>query len=179
MQAILATLTDEEQALLPAIALTGMPAPGTRLAAVVGIHFHCHTAYLQRLVGEVAMQFSKGPLRGLPVHSALLLRGVLAMLALGTLTDMGQVFQANDTVGVLVHNAPTDLVVDSLFQPSLPSTNDDQSPGSRTGAFVLQPLAQAGIVICFGSGLFAGIEGCAIIQLGGDRQVALSDIDAD
>jgi hypothetical protein len=35
------------------------------------------------------------------------------MLALGTLTDVCQVFQANNTMWVLVHNAPTDLVVGS------------------------------------------------------------------
>src|SRR5258708_6177632 len=141
MQAIMATLTHEEQALLRAIVLTGMPAPGTRLAGVVGIHFHRHTACPHRLVGDVAMQFSKGPLRGVSVRSSLLLRGVLPMLALGALTDVGQVFQADDAVWVLIHNAPTDLVVGSLFQPSLPSTNDDKSSGSRPRAFVLQPLS--------------------------------------
>ena len=101
------------------------------------------------------------------------------MLALGTLTNVGQVLQTDDTVWVAFHNAPTDRVVGSLFQPSLPSTHDDQSSGSGTGAFALQPLSQAAVMVSFGPGLFAGIEGGAIVQLRCDRQVALSHIHAD
>ncbi len=174
----MATLTHEQQPLVGAIVRTGMPAPGARLAGVVGIHFHRHTACKHCLVGNVAMQFGKGPLGGVPVHSSLLLRGFLSMPAFDAFTDMGQVFQADDAVGVLVDNATTDRVVGSLLQPSLPSTNHYQSPGGGTGAFVLQPLSQACIVVRFGSGLFAGIEGGAIVQLRGDRQIALSHIDA-
>src|SRR6266581_7341398 len=179
MEGIVATLTDEEQARLRAIVKTGMSAHGTRLAGVVGIHFHRHTSRKHRLVGKVAMQFGKGPLGGMSVRSALLLRGLLPMLAPCALTDVHQVFQANDAVWVALHNAPTDEVVGSLFQPSLPSTDHDQSPGSRTGAFVLQPLYQAAVMVSFGPGLFAGIEGCTIVQLRCDRQVALSHIHAD
>jgi hypothetical protein len=175
----MATLTHEQQSLVGAIVLTGMPAPGASLAGVVGIHFHRHTACQHRLVGNVAMQFGKGPLGGVPVRSSLLLRGLLPMPAFGAFTDVSQFFQADDAVWVLVHHAPTDLVVGSSFQPSLPSTNHYQSPGGGTGAFVLQPLAQSCIVVRFGSGLFAGIEGGAIVQLCGDRQVALPDIDTD
>ena len=97
------TLTLEEQSLVGAIVLTGMPAPGTRLAGVVGIHFHRHTACKHGLVGKVAVQFGKGPLRGVPIRSSLLLRGFLSMPAFGAFTDMGQVFQADDAVWVLVH----------------------------------------------------------------------------
>jgi len=160
----MATLTHEQQSLVGAIVLTGMPAPGTRLAGGVGIHFHRHTACQHCLVGKVAVQFGKGPLRGVPVRSALLLRGFLAMPAFGVLTDVSQVFQSNEAVWVLVHHAPTEEVVGRSFQPSLPSTDHYQSPGRRTGAFVLQPLAQSCIVIRFGSGLFSGIEGGAIPQ---------------
>ena len=152
------TLTHEHQSLVGAIVLTGMPAPGTRLAAVVGIHSHRHTACQHGLVGQVAVQFGKSPLGDMPVGSVLLLRGFLSMPAFGALADVRQVFQANDAVWVLVHNAPADCVVDRLLQPSLPSTDDDKSSGSRTGAFVLQPLSQSCIVVRFGSGLIPAIR---------------------
>ncbi len=178
MQTIVATLTHEQQSLVGAIVLCSMPAPGARLAGVMGIHFHCHTAREQRLVGKVAVQFGKGPLGGVPVRSALLLRDFLAMPAFGAFTDMGQVFQADDAVWVALHNAPTDRVVGRSFQPSLPSTDYSQSPGGGTGAFVLQPLSQSAVMVRFGPALFARIEGGAVIQLCGDRQVAASHIDA-
>src|SRR6266568_7618420 len=143
MEGIVATLTDKEQARLRAIVLTGIPAPGARLAGVVGIHFHRHTACTQRLVGKVAVQFGKGPLGGMSVRSALLLRGFVPVLAPGALTDMGQVFQADDAVWVLIHDGSTDLMVAILFQPSLSSANDDQSSCGGTSAFVLQPLSQS------------------------------------
>jgi hypothetical protein len=63
------------------------------------------------------------------VRSALLLRGMLSMPKLGAFPDMGQVFQANDAVWVPVHNAPADLVVGRLFQPSFPFANDDKLSG--------------------------------------------------
>src|SRR5438552_9253246 len=100
------------------------------------------------------------------------------MPTIGAFTDVSQVFQADDAVGVLVHNAPTDRVVGSLFQPSLPSTNHYQSPGSRTGALALQPLSQSAIVVRFGPALFAGIEGGTMIQLCSDRQIALDLINS-
>ncbi len=173
----MATLTDEEQARLRAIVKTGMSAHGTRLAGVVGIHFHRHTAREHRFAGKVAMQFGKGPLGGMSVRSALLLRGVLPVRALGALTYVRQVFQADDAVWVLVHNGSTNLMVAILFQPSLSSAQHDESSCGGTSAFLLQPLAQSCIVVRFGPALFAGIEGGAIIQLRGDRQVALTYID--
>jgi len=59
IEAVKATLTHEEQSLVGAIALTSMPAPGTRLAGGVGMHFHCRTACQQCLVGKIAVQFGK------------------------------------------------------------------------------------------------------------------------
>src|SRR6266487_131429 len=179
MQGIMATLADKEQALLRAIVETGMPTHGASLAGVVRIDFHCHTPYTHRFVGNIAMQLGKGPLRGMSVCSALFPACLLALRAPGALTDMGQVFQADDAVWVLVHNAPTDLMIGGLVQPSLPSANDHQSPGSRTGAFVLQPLSQSCIVVRFGPDLFTGIEGGAIGQWRCDCQVALSYIHAN
>src|SRR5436309_900698 len=134
MESIMATLADKEQAFLRAIVLTGMPTPGASLAGVVRIDFHCHTTCTHRFVGNIAMQLGKGPLRGMSVCSSLVPGGFLSLRAPGAFTDMGQVFQANDAVWVLVHNAPTDLMIGRLLQPSLPSANDHQFPGSRTGA---------------------------------------------
>src|SRR5215467_366608 len=150
MEGILTTLAHKQESLIGTIISTGMPAPGAGLAAVVGIHFHRHTAREHRLIGKVAMQFSKGPGRRMPVRSSLLLRGFLPMPASCALTDVRQVFQANDAVWVLLHNAPTDRVVGRSFQPSLPSADNHQSPGSRTGAFALQSLSQPCIVVRFG-----------------------------
>jgi hypothetical protein len=175
----MATLTHEEQAFLRTVLLTGMSTSGACLAGIISIDFHRHTACLQCLIGDVALQFSKGPSRGMPVRSALLLCGFLPMRALGALANVRQVFQANHAVWVLVHYAPADLVVGRLFQPSLPSANDHQSPGSGTGAFVLQPLSQAGIVVRFGPDPFAAIEGRATLKLCCDRQIALTYIDTD
>ena len=144
----MATLADKEQALLRAIVLTGIPTHGASPDGVIRIDFHCHTPCTHRFVGNIAMQLGKGPLRGMSVCSSLVPGGFLSLLAPGAFTDMGQVFQANDAVWVLVHNAPTDLMIGSLLQPSLPSANDHQSPGSRTGAFVLQPLSQSAVSGC-------------------------------
>jgi len=80
---------------------------------------------------------------------------------------------------VTVHNVAADGVVGRLFQPSLSPSNHDESSRGRTSAFMLQPLSQTRIMIRFGSHLFTGIEGSAIIQLGGDRQIALPYIHAD
>ncbi len=124
MEAVMATLTDEEQALLRAIVLTGMSTPWACLAGVVCIDFHRHAVCQYRLVGDVAMQLSKRPPGGMSVRSPLLLCGFLPVLAFGVLTDVCQVFQAKNAVWVLVHHAPADLVVGRSFQPSLPSAND-------------------------------------------------------
>ena len=67
-------------------------------------------------------------------------------------------------------------MIGSLFQPSLPSTNDHQSPGCRTGAFVLQSLSQSAVMVSFGPDLFTGIEGYPFVQCRSDRQVALSNV---
>src|SRR2546427_3852474 len=71
MEGIMATLADKEQALLRAIVETGMPTHGASLAGVVRIYFHCHTPYTHRFVGNIAMQFGKGPFRGMSICSAL------------------------------------------------------------------------------------------------------------
>ena len=62
---------------------------------------------------------------------------------------MGQVLQTDNGVWVLCDNAMADLVIRILFQPSLSSTDDHQTAGNGTSAFLLQPLFQSRIVIGF------------------------------
>src|SRR5258708_23905919 len=132
-----------------AVCLTGIAAPGTRLAGVVGIDFHCHALVQESFVGNIAVQFSEGPRGRMSISVTLFLTCLLPMLALRPLTDVGQVLQTDETVWVQGRNAMTDLVVSILFQPSLPSTNHHQTAGSRTGAFLLPPLSLAPIMIGF------------------------------
>src|SRR6266567_6884201 len=70
----------------------------------------------------------------------------------------------------------TDCMVHSLFQPSLPSTDDDKSPRCGTGAFFLQPFGQSRIVIGLGAYGLARIESGLPSRIGRDGQVALSYI---
>src|SRR5215469_5195190 len=56
----------------------------------------------------------------------------LAMLAPGPVADVGQVFQADETVGVPVHDAPTEHVVAGRVGSGCPS-QDHPSPSLRTG----------------------------------------------
>ncbi len=66
------------------------------------------TALWQHLVSDIAMQFGKGPTRGVPVGFPLLPTGFITPFPFGTFTDMGQVFQSNDRVRVLFRNARND-----------------------------------------------------------------------
>jgi hypothetical protein len=63
------------------------------------------------------MQLGEGPLGSMVVCPPLLLAGFLAMLALGSVTDVCQVIQSDDAVWVRVHNAMTDTVVAILRSP--------------------------------------------------------------
>src|SRR5437899_4233691 len=158
MERIMATLTHKREPFVRTVRKRGIAASGACLAGVVGIYPNGHTARKQGFVGKIAMQLSKGPGRGMPVGFALFLRGLLASFPLGALTDVCQVFQPDDAVGVTVHDAAADGVVDRLFQPSLSPSNHDESSRGRTSAFVLQPLSQTCIVISFDSHLFPRIE---------------------
>ncbi len=174
----MATLTPEQQSLVWAVGSRGVAAPGTGFAGVVRIDFDRHTARQGGFVGDVAMQLGKGPLGGMPVGLALLLRGLFAVRAFGARADMGQVLQADDAVWVRVHNPTTDPMVAILFQPSLSSAYHEQASCSGTSAFLLQPFSQSRIVVSCGSDLFAGIKAGVIGGRGSDCQIALPHIDA-
>ena len=179
MQDIVTTLTHEEQALVGSVLRTGKATTRARLAGVVRIDFHGHARSPQGFVGDIAMQLGEGPLGSMVVCPSLLLAGLLAMLALGVLTDVCQVFQSDDAVWVRVHNAMTDLVVAILLQPSLSSTYDDQSSCGGTSAFLLQPFSQSRIVIGFGTRSLAGIEMTVVLSIGTHSQVTLSHVNTN
>src|SRR2546426_12507599 len=133
----MATLTHEQQALLGTVKGAGVSAPGARLTTIVSIYLHSHTARKRGFVGDVAVQLSKRPLRGMPVCSSLFLARFVASLTFSAFADVCQVFQADETVWVLVYNASTDLVVAILLQPSLSPTHHHQTAGCGTTSFAL------------------------------------------
>src|SRR2546427_12514701 len=91
MEAVMATLTGEQQSLVWAVRIRGVAAPGTGFAGVVRIDFNRHTARQRGFVGDVAMQFSKGPLAGMPGCLSLLQSGFFAVRASGSLACMGEI----------------------------------------------------------------------------------------
>ena len=173
------TLTHEEQALVRPVLGAGKTATRASLAGVVRIDFHGHALCQQGFVGDIAMQLGEGPLGSMLVCPPLLRAGLLAMLVFGALTDVCQVFQSDEAVWVRVHNAMTDLVVAILLQPSLSSTDDDQSSCRGTSAFLLQPLSQSRIVIGCGTCSLAGIEMRVVLRIGTHSQVPLSNVNTN
>ena len=134
------------------------------------------TALWQHRVSNIAMQFGKGPTRGLPLGFPLLPTGFITPFPFGTFTDMGQVFQSNDRVRVLFHNATTDTMLAILLQPSLSSANRYQATGCGTRAFLLQAFSKSRVVVGFGSHLFRRIECDVVLWIGRHCQVALTYI---
>src|SRR5205823_1489523 len=117
---ILTVLTHKQESLVRAILLTGIPASGASLTGKVGIHFDRHTVVQGGFVSDIAVQFGKSPRRSMTVRPSLRAARLFAPFALCPLAKVCQIFQANKRLGMRVHNAPTDRMVDSLFQPSLP-----------------------------------------------------------
>src|SRR5258708_29994713 len=100
MEGIVATLTHEQQTFVRPIRVRGVTTPRTGFASVVAVHFHGQTVRQRGFVGDIAMQFSKGPLGRMPISPALLLTRFLAVLAFRMFADVCQVFQADDAVWV-------------------------------------------------------------------------------
>ncbi len=167
-------LTPEEQPFVGPIRRAGIATSWAGLTGTMGIDFHGHTRRSQGFVGDVAMQLSKGPPGCVPVRFALLLAGPFPVLAFRAISNVGQVFQSDDALGMLLHNPTTDEVVAILFQPSLSSCYRHQTTGRRASAFVLQAFRQPRIMVSFGTNLFARIEGGAILDGSRHSQVALS-----
>ena len=108
-------LAYEQQALVGAISRTGMPTPGTCLATVMGINLDRHRIVQEGFVGNHGMQFGKAPLGVGSVRLSLLFARRLALLATGPFSNMGQVFQPDEAMGVLFNDAFGDDMVSVLL----------------------------------------------------------------
>ncbi len=82
MEGIMAVLTDEQQALVGSIAITGISAHRAGFARVMCVYLDCHRTMQKPFVGNHALQFSKRPLGGGGIGTPLLLRRFLALLAM-------------------------------------------------------------------------------------------------
>ncbi len=175
----MAVLTEKQQTLTRTVLLTGMSTHRASLAGVMGIHLDGHRPMQEGFVGDHGLQLSKRPLGVASVRFALRACSFLALLAFGTLTDICQVFQSNQTVWVSGHDALGDHMIGVLLQPSLSSANHDKSSCRGTSAFFLKTLSQSRIVVGFGDKRFARIEGLFSSCGAADSQVADSDIHTD
>ncbi len=169
-------LADKEQAPVWAVGIGGMAAQRAGLARVVCIHLDGQTPGTDGLVGDHAVQFRKGPFRAGRIGFPLLLACLFAFPALGSLADVGQVFQSDQAVGGAGHDAFGNDMIGVLLQPSLPSTHDDESPRCRTGAFVLQTLSQSRVMVGFGDDALSAMETRLSLGIAGHGQVAHPDI---
>src|SRR6266536_271536 len=176
MQGILTLLTDELQAFLGPISVTGMSAHGASLARVVGVYLDSHRTVQERFVGNHAVQLGKRPFGGGGIGTPLLLRRLLAMLALGSLSDVCQVLQSNEAVWMSGHDVFGDYMIGVLFQPSLSTAYHHQTTGSRASAFLLQTLSQSRVVVGFGNDPLARMERTISPGRSSYRQVTYSDI---
>src|SRR5690348_9867920 len=128
MELIMTILATEQQPFVGTVLGTSMPTLRTSQATVVGINLDRHTLMQEGFVSDHAVQFGKAPLGVGGNGAALLFRGRFIafpfLLALadpppGSFTDMGQVFQADEAVGVLFDDALAHDMVSVLLQPSL------------------------------------------------------------
>src|SRR5437588_3138582 len=127
MEGIMAVLTDEQQALVGPIAITGMSAHRAGFARVVCVYLDGHRTMQKRFVGNHAVQFSKRPFGVGSIGLPLLLARFLAS---GSLPNVGQIFQSNETVGGSRHDALGDQMIGVSFRPSLSSANRHKTTGS-------------------------------------------------
>src|SRR6266487_3128355 len=159
MERVMAVLTDEEQALVRAIGITGVSTHRTSLACVVCIYLDDHRAMQQGLIRKHAVQLGKRPLGVGGIGLALLLARLFAPFARDAFSDVCQLFQADETVWVLGHDTLRDFMIGVLLQPSLPSTDGKKPSGCGTGAFLLQTLSQSRVMVGFGNNGFSSVEG--------------------
>src|SRR5437870_3867217 len=172
MEGIPTMLTDEKQPLVGPIPLAGMRTDRAGLRGIMRINLDRHTLMQEGFIGEHGVQFSKGPLGRGGIGLSLLFARFFARAAFGSLADIGQVLQAKERVRMRTHDLLTHDMIGVGFQPSLPPTDDDQSPGRRTGAFSLQTLSSPCVMIGLGNKAFAGMEGLLAPGGSGHRQVA-------
>src|SRR6266571_5434030 len=150
-------LADEQQPLLWAVAFVRVATQRTPLAGIVGIHLDGKRGPRQGgFVGDHAVQFSKGPLRGMAIGPARFLGDGFGALPVAfapspaplcPLANAGEFFQTDQGVGVRLDNLFRDGVVGLPFQPSLSPAQCDLASRGGASAFFLQALPQPGIVI--------------------------------
>src|SRR5260370_10341690 len=176
MERIMAVLTDKQESLVRSIGITRMSTHRASLACIVCVYLDSHRRAQESLVGNHALQLGEGPLRVSGVRSTLLVRGFLAPFALCPFTDICQVFQADQAVWVSKSDACRDHMIGVGFQPSLSSTNHDQSPCSGATAFLLLTLSQSRIMVRLGNNGFSRMKGSLPFGGRGHSQVAYSHI---
>ncbi|GCE50672.1 hypothetical protein KTH_55410 [Thermosporothrix hazakensis] len=114
-------LTDKQEPFVRTVCIAGMPTHRTRLARVVGIDRDHQTSRQLGFVGNHMLQLSKRPFREDGVGFPLFLARLLALLSSGSISNVSQMFQSNQMMGVLSHNAFGDHMIGVLLQPSLSS----------------------------------------------------------
>src|SRR6202162_2772950 len=153
-----------------------MSAHGASLARIVGVYLDSHRTVQERFVSNHAVQFSKRPFGVDSIGTPLLLRRFLAMLAPGSFSDVCQVLQSNEAVGMSGHDAFGDHVIGILLQPSLSPANHHQTTGSRASAFLLQTLSQSRVVVGLENDPLPRMERTISPGRSSYRQVTYTDI---
>ena len=168
----MAPLADKEQALVGTVGIRGMSTHRAGFACIVCVYLDGHRPLQERLVGNIAVQFGKAPFGVGGIGMALLVRSLFASASLGPFSDMGQVFQTDEALWVLVYDAFGDHMIGVLLQPSLSSDKRDESPGGRTSAFLLQTLSQSRIMVRLLDNALSCIEGTCSLGGRGHSQIA-------
>src|SRR5271157_415691 len=153
MESVMTVLTDEQEAIVWAIGITGMPTHRASFARIVCVNLNCHRTIYESFVGNHALQLSKRPFGigciSLPLLPADFLAVLVSFASRGSLANICQLFQADQAVGVSGHNALGDHMIGVGFQPSLSSADHHQATGGGSSAFVLQTLSQSRIMVGF------------------------------
>ncbi len=165
-------LTDEQETFIWAVFVTSMPTHRASFARGVGIHLNRQTSGKLGFVGDHALQFSKRPFRIRGVSFSLLFARLFALLPLGSISDVCQMFQSDQMVGILGYDVFRDTMIGVGFQPSLSSANHHKATSSRTSAFLLQTLSQSRIMVCPGNNLLPRVEDMFTACIAGYGQVA-------
>ncbi len=179
MQGILTLLTDEEQTVVGPIPLASMPTDRAGLRGIVRVNLDRHTLMQKRFVGDHGVQFSESPLGIGGIGLSLLFARFFAFPPFRSVSDIGQVLQAKQRVRMRIHKSLTHDMIGVGFQPSLPSTHHYQAAGSRTGAFSLQTLSQACVMIGPGNNTFPRMEGLLTPRRSGYCQIAQTHVYPD
>src|SRR2546421_8424118 len=172
MEAVMTVLADEQQALLGAVLLTGMPTHGAGLRSVVCIYLDGHTLIQESFIRNHRVQLSEGPFRLSCVGFPLLLARFLAPFVPRAVSDIGQVLKSNQGMWVSLHNPFTHNMIGVLLEPSLSPTDLYESTGRRASAFLLQTLPQSCIMMGLGDNGFTGMEGTLSFRRARYRQIA-------